>query len=72
MESHFGVCLANGPHCLPQPKVIKKKLDMVIIDFAAIAMGLPLSLSRFLKKCMIYPASLLDTTNSVFVTSQDE
>ena len=40
MESHFGVCLANGPHCLPQPKVIKKKLDMVI-DFAAIAYLFP-------------------------------
>ena len=72
MESHFGVCLANGPHCLPQPKVIKKKLYMVIIDFAAIAMGFPFSLSRFFKKIIIYPASLLDTTNSVFVTSQDE
>ena len=41
MESHFGVCLANGPHCLPQPKVIKKKLDMVIIDLAAIAYLFP-------------------------------
>jgi len=50
----------------------KETRHMVIIDFAAIAMGLPLSLSRFFKKIIIYPASLLDTTNSVFVTSQDE
>ena len=47
---------------------------MVIIDFAAIAYLFPYHDTQklYYLSWMDYPASLLDTTNSVFVTSQDE